>query len=184
MDPYGSTPLHGKVDPREKSTASSPRISPPSEKEETSAADDANPPNPAPPYSRFTKAQKRLIVFIVTFAATFSPLSSFIFFPAIKTLSQSLQVSVEKITLTITSYMIVSGIAPAVMGDIADKTGRRIVYLLTYGIYLVANIALAVQTSWTALFLLRMLQSAGGAGALCEIFCRWCGKTTERLTKT
>lgn len=148
--------------------ASSPKISPPSEKEETSAVDDTNLPTPAPPYSHFKKAQKRLIVFIFTFAATFSPLSSFIFFSTINALSQSLHVLVEEINLTITSYMIVSWIAPAIMGDIADMTGRRIVYLLTFGIYLVANVGLAMQRSWTTLFLLRMLQSAGSAGAFCE----------------
>jgi sugar phosphate permease len=120
---------------------------------------------PQPPYSHFTKRQKRLIVFIITFAATFSPLSSFIFFPAINALSASLYVSVEKVNLTITSYMIVAGIAPAIIGDMADMTGRRIVYLLTIGLYCVANVGLAVQNSWTALFVLRMLQSAGGAGS-------------------
>lgn len=168
MEPSSDKAFRGELDPIEKSTVFSLTISPPSEKEKKSAADDANPLTLAPPYSHFTKAQKRLIVFIITFAATFSPLSSFIFFPVINALSQSLHVSVEKINLTITSYMIVSGIAPAVMGDIADMTGRRIVYLLTFGIYLVANVGLAVQRSWTALFLLRMLQSAGGAGAFCE----------------
>ena len=116
------------------------------------------------PYSHFTKNQKRLIVFLVAFAATFSPLSSFIFFPAISALSESLHVSIEKINLTVTSYMIVAGIAPAVIGDMADFTGRRIVYLLTMGIYCAANIGLAVQKSWLALFLLRMVQSAGSAG--------------------
>lgn len=55
--------------------------------------------------------------------------------------------------------MIVAGIAPAVIGDMADMTGRRAVYLVTMGIYCVANVGLAVQSSWTALFLLRMLQS-------------------------
>ena len=115
-------------------------------------------------YSNFTRAQKRLIVFLITFAATFSPLSSFIFFPAIHTLSRSLHVSVEKINTTVTSYLIVVGIAPAVIGDIADMTGRRAVYLLTLGIYCVANVGLALQDSWTALFILRMLQSAGSAG--------------------
>lgn len=149
---------------REKLTALPLTISPSLEKKRSSTLDNTNPHAPVLPYSHFTKARKRLIVFLITFAATFSPLSSFIFFPAINALSQSLHVSVEKINLTITSYMIVSGIAPAVMGDIADMTGRRIVYLLTFGIYLVANIGLAVQKSWTALFLLRMLQSAGSAG--------------------
>lgn len=151
----------------EKGESTSQVISSPSpEKGELSPTNNTHTNPSSTPYSRFTGWQKRLIVLLITFAATFSPLSSFIFFPAIKALSSSLAVSVEKINLTITSYMIVSGIAPALMGDIADMTGRRIVYLLTFSIYLAANIGLAVQSSWTALFLLRMLQSAGGSGAL------------------
>jgi MFS family permease len=117
-----------------------------------------------PPYSQFSLFEKRLIIFMISFAATFSPLSSFIFFPAIDSLSQSLHVSIEKINLTVTSYLIVAGIAPAVIGDMADMTGRRIVYLLTMAIYCSANIGLALQSSWTALFILRMVQSAGSAG--------------------
>ena len=120
-------------------------------------------PDPLP-YSNFTRNQKRLIVSLVTFAATFSPLSSFIFFPAIDASSVSLHVSVEKINTTVTSYLIVAGVAPAVIGDMADMTGRRVVYLLTMGIYCVANVGLAVRDSWTALFILRMLQSAGSTG--------------------
>ncbi|KAF2671661.1 MFS general substrate transporter, partial [Microthyrium microscopicum] len=118
------------------------------------------------PYSAFTKSQKRMIVILITFAAGFSPISSFIFFPTINALSRDLHVSVEKINLTVTSYMIVAGIAPAVMGDMADMAGRRIVYLLTLAIYCGANIGLALQDSWPALFVLRMLQSAGGAAVI------------------
>lgn len=60
--------------------------------------------------------------------------------------------------------MIVAGLAPAILGDLADKIGRRIVYLFMMSIYCTANIGLALQSNWTALFLLRMLQSAGSAG--------------------
>lgn len=154
-------------------TVSSPTLSSQSKEERPSATDSHSSQAPVAPYSHFTKIQKRLIVFIVTFAAAFSPLSSFIFFPAVHALSQNLHVSVEKVNLTITSYMIVSGIAPAILGDLADMSGRRIVYLLTFGLYLLANIGLAVQRSWTALFLLRMLQSAGGAGVYATPHC--CG---------
>ena len=118
------------------------------------------------PYSIFTKAQKRLIVLIVTFAASFSPLSSFIFFPTIDALANSLQVSVERINLTVTSYMIVAGVAPAIMGDLADMSGRRAVYLLMLTLFIAANVGLALQDSWAALFTLRMLQSAGGSGII------------------
>ncbi|KAI8939501.1 hypothetical protein NX059_003272 [Plenodomus lindquistii] len=62
--------------------------------------------------------------------------------------------------------MIVAGIAPALIGDMADVTGRRVVYLLTMGIYCVANVGIAVQSSWAALFVLRMVQSAGSAATI------------------
>ncbi|EXJ89009.1 hypothetical protein A1O3_02073 [Capronia epimyces CBS 606.96] len=124
-------------------------------------------PSPAsPPYSVFTKRQKWLIVVLSTFAASFSPLSSFIFFPAITALSDSLNVSTARINLTITSYMIVAGIAPALLGDLADTVGRRVVYLLMMSIYCLANVGLALQTDWAALFVLRMVQSAGSASTI------------------
>ncbi|KAI9646578.1 hypothetical protein NHQ30_004573 [Ciborinia camelliae] len=118
------------------------------------------------PYSTFGASQKRLILFLVAFAATFSPLSSFIYYPAITSLSNDLHVSIELINLTITSYMVVSGIAPAIIGDVADMTGRRWVYILTMGVYCVADIGLAVQRSWLALLLLRMLQSMGSSATI------------------
>ena len=115
-------------------------------------------------YSAFTKSQKRWIVFLVAFAASFSPLSSFIYYPALHNMSQSLHISLELLNLTITSYMIVSGVVPAIMGNAADMLGRRPIYMLVFSIYFVANIGLALQRSFIALLLLRMLQSAGSSG--------------------
>lgn len=123
-----------------------------------------NDPTPPVPYSTFTKAQKRLIVFLIAFAGMFSPLSSFIYYPAITALSKDLHVSIELINLTITSYMVVSSIAPAVIGDLADMTGRRWVYILILTIYCAAGVGLALQRSWPALLVLRMLQSLGSSG--------------------
>lgn len=119
---------------------------------------------PPPAYSTFPPKQITLIIFLASFAGTFSPLSSFIFFPAIDDLARALDVSVGKVNLTVTSYMIVSGLAPAILGDLADNIGRRMVYLAMMAVYCSANIGLAFQKNWTALFLLRMLQSAGSAG--------------------
>ena len=123
-----------------------------------------NDPMPPIPYSIFTRPQKRLIVFLIAYAGMFSPLSSFIYYPAITSLSKDLHVSIELINLTITSYMVVSGIAPAVIGDLADMTGRRWVYILTLTIYCSADVGLALQRSWLALLVLRMLQSVGSSG--------------------
>ena len=121
-------------------------------------------------YSKFTKAQKRWIVLLVAFAGMFSPLSSFIYYPAIHTIALDLRVTITLVNLTVTSYMVVSGITPAIVGDLADTIGRRPIYLATFLIYFAANIGLALQRSYPALLVLRMLQSAGGSGKSWEIW--------------
>ena len=115
-------------------------------------------------YAAFTKAQKRVIVFLATFAAWFSTLSSFIYFPAIPTLARDLDVSTEHINLTVTSYLLVSAFAPSLVGAIADQLGRRPAYLITLAVYICANVGIALQSSFSALFALRMIQSAGISG--------------------
>lgn len=114
-------------------------------------------------YSSFSKRSKLCIALAASSAAMFSGLSSFIYYPAISPLAQSLHTSVELINLTITSYLIVSGLVPSIVGDLADRTGRRPLYLLTFAIYFASNVGLALQHSYSALFVLRMLQSAGSS---------------------
>src|SRR5256885_1867977 len=88
----------------------------------------------------------------------FSGLSSYIYYPAITPLAKSLKISVELINLTVMSYMIVAGVAPSITGDMADQSGRRLVYIVTFAIYFASNIGLALQNSYLALFILRMLR--------------------------
>ena len=121
---------------------------------------------PATPYTAFSKASKRWIVLIVAFAGMFSPLSSFIYYPAINSLASGLQTSVEAINLSITSYMIVSGILPSILGNAADQVGRKPVYIFAFIVYFIANLGLALQNSFPALLVLRMIQSAGSSGTI------------------
>jgi len=57
-------------------------------------------------YSVFTVGQKRAIVAIGSFASFFSPLSSSIYFPALQTISEQLDVSISKVNLTVTTYLV------------------------------------------------------------------------------
>jgi MFS family permease len=75
-------------------------------------------------------------------------------------------VTTELINLTITSYMIFQALAPTFFGGLADTMGRRPVYILLFIIYLGANIGLALQRSFAALLILRMLQSTGSSGVI------------------
>ncbi|MCV5153707.1 hypothetical protein OFC46_27845, partial [Escherichia coli] len=70
------------------------------------------PPAPAPPFSVFTAAEKQWISYTASFGAMFSTLSSYIYFPALVPMANGLGVSVSLVNLTVTSYLIVAGIAP------------------------------------------------------------------------
>jgi nitrate/nitrite transporter NarK len=118
------------------------------------------------PYSSFTNPQKLAIVLLVAFAGVFSPLSSFIYYPALEAIAKDLHTSLSKINLTITSYMVVSAVAPTVWGDMADRLGRRSIFLFMFLVYIAANIGLSLQNSYSALLVLRMVQSAGGSGEM------------------
>ncbi|KAI4912637.1 hypothetical protein J4E90_006043 [Alternaria incomplexa] len=119
-----------------------------------------------PPYSIFTPGEKRWIVFLVAYAGLFSPLSSFIYYPALFSLAEDLNITLTMANLSITTYMIVSGVAPSILGDMADTIGRRPLYLVAILTYTIANVGLAVQRSYPALLVLRMLQSAGSSGTI------------------
>jgi MFS family permease len=119
-----------------------------------------------PVYSAFSTGQKRYILLMVTWAAFISPTSASIYFPALNPLAAELNVSNTLINLTLTSYMVFQGLSPTIFGDFADMAGRRPAYTLAFIIYLGANIGLALQDSYVALFLLRCMQSTGSSGAI------------------
>lgn len=132
------------------------------EKITTSTSDDT----PPEPYSVFTPTQKRAITIQTSVSSTFSGLSSFIYYPALRPLAASLHVSLAAINLTVSAYLIVAGIFPSIIGDISDQSGRRVASLLAFTLYFSANLGIALQSNYAALVVLRCLQSAGSAGTI------------------
>jgi multidrug resistance protein len=122
--------------------------------------------NQAPLHSAFTRRQRLFVVTMTALASFFSPLSGQIYFPAIPQLTKEYHTTTGKINLTITTYMILQGLAPTIMGTFGDTTGRRPAYIVTFVLYFAANIGLATQTSYAALLVLRALQSAGSSGTV------------------
>ncbi|KAF2717767.1 MFS general substrate transporter [Polychaeton citri CBS 116435] len=118
------------------------------------------------PYSIFDKQQKALIVLIISTAATFSGFASNIYFPALPTIAHDLNVSVELVNLTVTSYLIFQGIAPSLWGPISDAKGRRVAYCCTFIVFLGACIGLAKTKNYATLIVLRCLQSTGSASTI------------------
>ncbi|TGO49070.1 hypothetical protein BCON_0222g00170 [Botryotinia convoluta] len=118
------------------------------------------------PYTSFSKWEKRHLVLIATFATFFSPFTTQIYFPAINTIAEDLHVTSSQVNLTVTTYMILQAIASAFIGGFSDTAGRRPAYIICFTIYIISNIALALQNNYVALLILRMVQSAGGSGTV------------------
>jgi len=128
------------------------------------------PVSSGPPYSVFSRRTKVWIVAMVMVSSFVSPMTASIYFPAIHAIARDLGVSIDLINLTLTTYMVLQGIAPALFGDFGDMAGRRPAFIVAFSIYVFANIGLALQDNYAALLVLRMLQSAGSSGTLALSF--------------
>jgi multidrug resistance protein len=116
------------------------------------------------PFSSFTLWEKRVIVSVASFGGLLSPMTTNIYFPALNTIASDLHVTISKVNLTITTYMIFQALAPSFIGNFADNQGRRPAYIIGFAIYIVSNIGLAVNNSYAGLMVLRCIQSCGSSG--------------------
>ncbi|TLD37716.1 MFS general substrate transporter [Venturia nashicola] len=119
-----------------------------------------------PPHHILSRSKKKQLVYLVSLAAMFSPLSSNIYFPALTDIAESLNTSIALVALTVSIYMVFQGLAPSFWGPLADSYGRRPIFLSTLFVYLLANIALAQSKSFAMLMLFRGIQAIGSSSTI------------------
>lgn len=121
-----------------------------------------------PPYSIFTSCEKWLIVTLASIAGLFSPLTAYIYLPAIPLIATAFNKTVELTNLTVTVYLVFMGVSPMFWGTLADRMGRRPTSLGCLFVLSLACIGLAfVPTSYFwLLMILRCLQAVGSASTL------------------
>ena len=118
-------------------------------------------------YTTFTKAHKLLITVILTATMLASPLTATIYLPLLPLLAKHFHVSVQAINLTITLYIIFQAISPLLFATASDSFGRRPILLITYALYTVASLGLALnKSSYAVLLALRGVQSCGASAVL------------------
>ena len=169
----GTTTPSSSEDPEKHDDEQHTARCPPKERENGEPVQPSAPataPTAPAPFSAFTRPQRTLIALAAAAAAMFSTLSSYIYYPAQTGVAADLGVSLALVQLTITSYLVVAGVAPAFMGDMADRGGRRPVYALMFALAVAANAGIALQRAYAALLVLRMVQSAGSSGAFFFFF--------------
>lgn len=119
-------------------------------------------------YSIYTRREKWFIVMIASMAALFSPLTANVYFPAIPSIASAFHTSIESINLSVTVYMVLQGISPMFWGTMADRIGRRPIFLICLLVLCLSCIGLALvpTSAYWLLMLLRCIQAAGSASTV------------------
>ncbi|KAI0008446.1 major facilitator superfamily domain-containing protein [Xylariaceae sp. FL0662B] len=123
----------------------------------------------ASPYTVFTRAHKRLLTVIIGVVGLVSPLTANIYLPLLPLLRTQYDVTQQAINLTLTLYVIVAAIMPAIFAPAADTYGRRLVAVATSVVYTVGSLGLtindALRKSYVALLLMRAVQAFGASAS-------------------
>ncbi|KAK3498705.1 major facilitator superfamily domain-containing protein [Neurospora crassa] len=114
---------------------------------------------PEPPYHVFTKKKKRLVTGIIAVAGLFSPLSSNIYFPALGAIANVSHPFEQKKGSK-------RAFAPSFWGPLSDTCGRRVTFIGTFVVFLIANIALAFSKNFAMLMVFRAIQAFGSAATI------------------
>jgi MFS family permease len=118
-------------------------------------------------YTVFTKRQRLGLTVILGITTLASPLSATIYFPVLPLLCLQFNATIQAINLTVTLYLVFQAISPAIFATVSDTQGRRPVFLITYTIYSIASLGLALNKhSYAVLLVLRAFQSLGASAVV------------------
>lgn len=93
----------------------------------------------------------------------FPQISESIFTPVLPQLQSALQVSANRVQLTMSSYFVAFAVGVLIWGQLADKWGRRPAMLAGIGVYLLGNVGLFGSPSFTWLLASRLIQAFGAS---------------------
>ena len=108
------------------------------------------------------KKRKFYLILILGFLTAIGPLSIDMYLPAFPDIAKSLNTSVARVTLSLSSFFIGISVGQLFYGPLLERFGRKKPLYAGLCIYLLASIGCAFAASVNALIALRLLQALGG----------------------
>lgn len=106
------------------------------------------------------------IILILGSLATISPFSIDMYLPGFPTIANDLNTTIDKVQLSLTSYLIGICIGQILYGPLLDRFGRKIPLYAGLILYVIASIGCAMTSSVDELILMRFFQAMGGCVGL------------------
>lgn len=128
--------------------------------------DEATSPSPIPhkPILQTSQRRRNIIVAFVTVAGFLGPVAGNIYVPLLPLYKKVFSASATTVNGTVSVFMFTFGIAPLFWASLADKYGRRPLYLLSLPFFIVSAILLSsLPPNIVALYVLRAVQAFGAS---------------------
>ncbi len=106
------------------------------------------------------------IILILGSLATVSPFSIDMYLPGFPTIAKDLNTTIDKVQLSLTSYLVGICLGQILYGPLLDRFGRKIPLYVGLSLYVLASIGCALTFSVDALILMRFFQAMGGCVGL------------------
>lgn len=89
-----------------------------------------------------------------------------IFFPAIDSLKRDLNASQQIINLSVSIFILLQGVIPMLWSVISEIYGRKIVYMTSFAMFGLTQLACALSKSPGLFLAMRILSACGGSAVL------------------
>ncbi|KAI0823840.1 MFS general substrate transporter [Trametes gibbosa] len=128
-------------------------------------------------YQRFTSAQKRVIVSLISWAAVIPFLASGSFIPSIPEIARELGSTGEVVSLAVSLSLITASAGSLMWATYSGSYGRRTIFLLSLPCLCIGSAGVAMSQTIPVLMFWRVVQALGassgmsvGAGAIGDIY--------------
>lgn len=113
-----------------------------------------------------TRKQYFIVILILGALSTISPFSVDMYLPGFPAIAESLHTTIDRVGLSLTSYLIGISVGQLIYGPLLDRYGRKNPVYAGLTIYVIASVGCAMTTSVNALIVMRFLQAIGGCVGL------------------
>lgn len=107
-----------------------------------------------------------LMMLLVALIASFPPLSTDLYLPALPTMSEELNCSVWLVNFSLVIFFIIVSTTSIIWGPLSDKYGRKRILMLGLPLYILSSLFCVLSQDIYQLIIARIFQAAGAGAAM------------------
>ena len=117
-------------------------------------------------HPKMTRRQHLIIILILGALSTISPFSIDMYLPGFPAIAQDLNTTIDKVQLSLTSYLVGIAGGQLLYGPLLDRFGRKKPLYAGLALYILASLGCALTNSAETLIFMRFLQAIGGCAGM------------------